>query len=319
MGLERLAVVVQNVDTVFDIDTMKAIRDKICEIAGVEYETDADKDVSIRLITDHIRSVTFMTSDGIIPSNEGRGYVLRRLLRRAARHGRLLGIEGLFLAKLAKTVIDESKDGYPELAEKEEYILKVITTEEEKFNKTIDQGLSILSDMEKELQEKNQSVLSGEDAFKLYDTYGFPIDLTKEILEEKNITIDEDGFIKCMNEQREKARKARKTTNYMGADATVYDKIDPAITSEFVGYDKLSNDSKVTVLTTEEDDDLKTISQRLAEEKQKIVAKNSAPKPIKIEEKLSDDDEDSFDDEDEQAQDEPVKSLTRPKIKINKK
>jgi alanine--tRNA ligase len=222
-------------------------------MAGVKYKEDEKQDVSIRVITDHIRSVTFMVSDGIMPSNEGRGYVLRRLLRRAARHGRLLGIQDKFLSKLCETVIEGSKDGYPELEEKKEFITKVISEEEEKFNKTIDQGLSILADMEKALEEQNKNVLSGEDTFKLYDTYGFPIDLTKEILEEKNITIDEEGFSKCMNEQREKARKARKVSNYMGADATVYDEIDPAITSEFVGYDKLKNDSKVTVLTTEED------------------------------------------------------------------
>ena len=251
MGLERLAVVVQDVDTVFDIDTMKAIRDKICEIAGVKYETDADKDVSIRLITDHIRSVTFMTSDGIIPSNEGRGYVLRRLLRRAARHGRLLGIDGLFLAKLAKTVIDESKDGYPELAEKEEYILKVLTTEEEKFNKTIDQGLSILSDMEEELIKSGSKTLSGENVFKLYDTYGFPVDLTTEILEEKGFTVDEEGFKKAMEIQKQTARNARTETNYMGADATVYDEINTSITSKFVGYDSLEHDSVISVLTTD--------------------------------------------------------------------
>ena len=253
MGLERLAVVVQDVDSIFDVDTLQALRNKVCEMAGVKYKEDEKQDVSIRVITDHIRSVTFMVSDGIMPSNEGRGYVLRRLLRRAARHGRLLGIEGKFLSKLCETVIEGSKDGYPELEEKKEFIIKVISEEEDKFNKTIDQGLSILADMEKALEEKNEKVLSGEDAFKLYDTYGFPIDLTKEILEEKNITIDEEGFTKCMNEQREKARKARKVSNYMGADATVYDKIDPAITSEFVGYDKLKNESKVTVLTTEED------------------------------------------------------------------
>ena len=251
MGLERLAVVVQDVDTVFDIDTMKAIRDKICEIAGVEYETDADKDVSIRLITDHIRSVTFMTSDGIIPSNEGRGYVLRRLSRRAARHGRLLGIEGLFLAKLAKTVIDESKDGYPELAEKEEYILKVLTTEEEKFNKTIDQGLAILSDMEDELVKSGSKTLSGENVFKLYDTYGFPVDLTTEILEEKGFSVDEEGFKKAMEVQKQTARNARTETNYMGADATVYDLINTSITSKFVGYDRLVHDSVISVLTTD--------------------------------------------------------------------
>lgn len=253
MGLERLAVVVQDVDSVFDIDTMKAIRDRICSLAGVAYETDQKKDVSIRLITDHIRSVTFMTSDGIIPSNEGRGYVLRRLLRRAARHGRLLGIEGLFLADLCKTVIEESKDGYPELAEKEEYILKVLTTEEEKFNKTIDQGLLILSEMEEACVKSGEKTLSGEDAFRLYDTYGFPLDLTTEILEEKGIRVDEEGFKAAMEEQRQKARSARGTTNYMGADVTVYESIDPSVTSVFTGYETLSGKSKITVLTTEEE------------------------------------------------------------------
>lgn len=251
MGLERLAVVMQDVDSVFDIDTMKAIRDKVCEISGKTYQTDAMDDVSIRLITDHIRSSTFMVSDGIMPSNEGRGYVLRRIIRRAARHGKMLGIQGNFLYKIAMVVINESKDGYPELEEKKDFILKVLTQEEEKFAKTIDQGLAILDEMEKKMQEKGQKVLSGDDAFKLYDTYGFPMDLTQEILEEKGFTIDEEGFQKAMDVQRETARKNRKTTNYMGADATVYDEIDPAITSEFVGYDNLSVTSKVSVLTTE--------------------------------------------------------------------
>ncbi|MBP3542857.1 MAG: alanine--tRNA ligase, partial [Lachnospiraceae bacterium] len=253
MGLERLAVVIQDVDSVFDIDTMKAIRDRICSLANVTYQTDDKKDVSIRLITDHIRSVTFMTSDGIIPSNEGRGYVLRRLLRRAARHGRLLGIEGLFLADLCKTVIQESKDGYPELAEKEEYILKVLTTEEEKFNKTIDQGLLILSEMQEACEKNGKKTLSGEDAFKLYDTYGFPLDLTMEILEEKGIGVDEEGFKAAMEEQRQKARSARGTTNYMGADITVYESIDPSVTSVFTGYETLTGKSKISVLTTEEE------------------------------------------------------------------
>jgi alanyl-tRNA synthetase len=251
MGLERLAVVVQDVDTVFDINTMKAIRDKICEVAGVEYETDEKKDVSIRLITDHIRSATFMISDGIMPTNEGRGYVLRRIIRRAARHGRMLGINGTFMADFANTVINECKDGYPELDEKKDFIFKVLTQEEEQFNKTIDQGLAILSKMEDEMAKENTTVLSGDNAFKLYDTYGFPIDLTKEILEEKGFSIDEDGFKTAMEEQRTKARKARKVTNYMGADVTVYESIDPEITSKFVGYDKLTTSSKVTVLTTE--------------------------------------------------------------------
>ncbi len=251
MGLERLAVVMQDVDSVFDIDTMKAIRDKVCELSGKTYQTDALDDVSIRLITDHIRSSTFMVSDGIMPSNEGRGYVLRRIIRRAARHGRMLGIEGTFLAKLSLTVINESKDGYPELEEKKDFILKVLTQEEEKFNKTIDQGLAILEEMEKEMQEKGEKVLSGENAFKLYDTYGFPMDLTAEILEEKGFSIDEEGFKKAMEVQRTTARNARKVTNYMGADATVYDEIDPAITTAFDGYDKLELTSKVSVLTTE--------------------------------------------------------------------
>lgn len=251
MGLERLAVVVQEVDSVFDIDTMKAIRDRICEIAGVSYETDEAVDVSVRLITDHIRSTTFMISDGIMPSNEGRGYVLRRLIRRAARHGRLLDISGKFLANLSQTVINECKDGYPELEEKREFILTVLTQEEDKFDKTIDLGLSILTEMEEEMKAAGTARLSGENAFKLYDTYGFPVDLTQEILAERGFTIDEAGFATCMQQQKDMARKARKVTNYMGADVTVYESIDPAVSTEFVGYDRLQHNSKVTVLTTE--------------------------------------------------------------------
>lgn len=251
MGLERLASVVQDVDSIFDVDTVKALRDKVCEAANVTYKKDADQDVSIRLITDHIRSATFMISDGIMPTNEGRGYVLRRLIRRAARHGRLLGIEGKFLAKLSETVIEGSKDGYPELDEKKEFIFNVLTQEEDKFDKTIDQGLHILSVMQEEMNQAGEKVLSGKNAFKLYDTYGFPLDLTKEILEEKGYGIDEEGFQAAMEKQRVQAREARKETNYMGADATVYDEIDPSVTTEFVGYDTLSCDSKITVLTTE--------------------------------------------------------------------
>ena len=251
MGFERLAVVMQDVDSVFDIDTMKAIRDKVCEMSGKKYQVDALDDVSIRLITDHIRSATFMISDGIMPSNEGRGYVLRRIIRRAARHGRMLGIDGIFMAKLAATVINESKDGYPELEEKKDFIFKVLSQEEEKFGKTIDQGLSILSDMEKQMEADGVKVLSGENAFKLYDTYGFPMDLTQEILEEKGFSVDEEGFKKAMEVQRTTARKARKVTNYMGADETVYESVDPSVTTEFVGYDSLNCKSKITVLTTE--------------------------------------------------------------------
>lgn len=251
MGLERLAVVVQDVDSIFEVDTIKALLDEVAGIAGTKYKEDEKKDVSLRLITDHIRSCTFMISDGIMPSNEGRGYVLRRLLRRAARHGRMLGIEGEFLAKLAQTVIELSKDGYPELEEKKEMILKVLTEEESKFDKTIDQGLAILSEMEEKMARDGVKVMSGEDAFKLYDTYGFPIDLTKEIMEEKGFSIDEEGFVAAMENQRETARKARKTTNYMGADVTVYQSLDPALTTVFTGYDSLKTEGKIMVLTTD--------------------------------------------------------------------
>ena len=251
MGLERLAVVAQDVDSIFDVDTICSLRNLVCEMAGKEYGKVYNDDVSIRLITDHIRSATFMISDGIMPTNEGRGYVLRRLIRRAARHGRLLGIQGDFLAKLSAEVINGSKDGYPELEEKKDFIFKVLTNEENQFNKTIDQGLRILSDMEEEMKAAGEKTLSGENAFKLYDTYGFPLDLTKEILEEKGYGIDEKGFQAAMEEQRVKAREAREVTNYMGADATVYDEIDASVTTEFVGYEHLSFDSEVTVLTTE--------------------------------------------------------------------
>ena len=251
MGLERLACIVQGVDSMFDVDTIKALREHVSTLAGAEYGKSYDTDVSIRVITDHIRSVTFMISDGIMPSNEGRGYVLRRLLRRACRHGRLLNIEGEFLTKLAQTVIEGSKDGYPELDEKKEFIFKVIAKEEEQFNKTIDQGLSILAEMEEELEKKGEKTLGGDQAFKLYDTYGFPLDLTREILEEKGISVDEEGFQAAMKVQRETARAAREVTNYMGADVTVYESIDPSVTSTFVGYDHLSWKSPVTVLTTE--------------------------------------------------------------------
>ena len=251
MGLERLACIVQDVDSMFDIDTLKSLRDHVCRLAGVEYGNDDAHDVSIRVITDHIRSVTFMISDGIMPSNEGRGYVLRRLLRRACRHGRLLNIPGEFLVELAQTVIDGSKDGYPELEEKKEFIFKVIAKEEDQFNKTIDQGLSILSELETEMAKKGETVLSGDKAFKLYDTYGFPLDLTKEILEEKGLAVDEEGFKASMEVQRKTAREAREVTNYMGADVTVYESIDPSVTTEFVGYENLAYDSKVTVLTTD--------------------------------------------------------------------
>lgn len=253
MGLERLAVALQDVESIFEVDTIKALLDKVAELAHTSYKEDEKKDVSLRLITDHIRSCTFMISDGIMPSNEGRGYVLRRLLRRAARHGRMLGIKDTFLANLANKVIELSKDGYPELEEKKEMILKVLTEEENKFNKTIDQGLSILSDIEENLAENKEKIISGEDAFRLYDTYGFPLDLTKEIIEEKGFSVDEDGFNKAMEAQRNQARAARKATNYMGADVTIYQSLDPKLTSVFEGYDSLTDTGKITALTTEDE------------------------------------------------------------------
>ena len=251
MGLERLACIVQDVDSMFDIDTMKELRDHVCRLAGVEYGESSEKDISLRVITDHIRSVTFMISDGILPSNSGRGYVLRRLLRRASRHGRLLGIDRQFLEELAETVIEGSKDGYPELEEKKDFIFKVIVKEEEQFNKTIDQGLSILAQAVEEMEQKNEKVMSGEEAFRLYDTYGFPVDLTIEILEEKGFSIDEEGFRKAAKEQKEKAKGTFGEHNYSGREANVYDEIDPEITSTFVGYDEPVCESKVTVLTTD--------------------------------------------------------------------
>ena len=247
MGLERLAVVCQDVASLFDVDTNRALMDEVGALAHCKYEEDDKKDISLRIIADHVKSCTFMASDGIMPSNEGRGYVFRRLLRRAARHGRILGIEGRFMTKLAQVVIDLSKDGYPELEEKKDMILRVIDQEEERFANTIDKGLEILADLEKEMEAKGTKILAGEDAFKLYDTYGFPIDLTKEILDDKGLTVDEEGFHKAMQVQRETARSARKTTNYMGRD-DIYQKLDASLTSAFVGYDKLEAESRLTAL-----------------------------------------------------------------------
>ena len=237
MGLERMATIMQGVDSIFDVDTIKALRDAVCEVAGVEYEKDHNTDVSVRVITDHIRSVTFMTADGVLPSNEGRGYVLRRLLRRAARHGRLLGINKTFLADLCKVVIETSGDAYPELVEKQDYINKVITVEENSFYKTIDKGMEILKADIEEMKAAGETVMRGEKSFRLYDTYGFPIDLTTEILEEEGLSLDEEAFKKEMQLQKERARAAREVDTYMGADETVYHQLDAAMTTEFTGYD----------------------------------------------------------------------------------
>ncbi|MBQ0083833.1 MAG: alanine--tRNA ligase [Clostridiales bacterium] len=230
MGLERLACAIQGVDNMFEVDTIRNILDKVCALSSKEYGKNADNDISIRAITDHARAATFMISDGIIPSNEGRGYVLRRLIRRAARHGKLLGINGAFLPVLVDTVIAENKAGYPELVEKKEFIKKVISFEEAAFAKTIDQGLNILEQL-----TKDGGVLSGDDAFKLYDTYGFPLDLTKDILNEKNMTVDENRFNILMQEQRDKARSGRRAADAESwkSDGISFDGIDK---TEFVGY-----------------------------------------------------------------------------------
>ena len=271
MGLERLAVVSQNVDSIFDVDTICAIRQKVCDAANIEYHTDEKKDISIRLITDHIRSATFMISDGINASNEGRGYVLRRLIRRAARHIRMLGIPDHFMPILSETVIECSKDAYPELEEKKAMILKTLADEEDRFYKTLDQGMKKLGEMIDGLKAEGKTELSGADAFKLYDTYGFPLDLTGDVLEDEGMTVDTEGFEENMQIQRETARKARKTTNYMGADATVYEELPLELTTEFTGYEKLSDTSVVTAITTTD-----SIAQTLAEgDVGTIIVKNT--------------------------------------------
>ena len=247
MGLERIACIMQGVTSLFDVDTIANVIKKVCEIANVKYKEDADTDVSIRVVTDHIRSTVFIVSDGVLPSNEGRGYVLRRLLRRAARHGKLLGIEGTFLSELADTVINESKGAYPILEEKRDTIKSIIKTEEERFAQTIDQGFAMLNEI-LEKKELKDGVLSGSDAFKLYDTFGFPIDLTRELLEEKGLSLDEDGFNVEMNAQRERAREAQAKKGSLGWENRLADILTEAPKTEFVGYDTLETDAKVLMI-----------------------------------------------------------------------
>lgn len=248
MGLERIATIMQGVDNIFEIDTMKDILTEVCKVSGKEYKKDKETDISIRLITDHIRSVTFMVCDGVIPSNEGRGYVLRRLLRRAARHGRLLGVKDAFLNNLCDTVINGAKDGYPELVEKKDYIKKVIRLEEERFEETIEQGITILDEYIDYMKKNSEKILTGKKAFKLYDTYGFPIELTLEILEEHGLNVDMDSFNSEMTAQRERARNARGETNYMGTDTDVFATISTDIDTTFNGYEDLSSNAKVLVI-----------------------------------------------------------------------
>ncbi len=249
MGLERLAAIMQGVENLFEVDTVRNIMNHISKIAGVEYKKDAKTDVSLRVITDHIRSTVMMVSDGVIPSNEGRGYVLRRLLRRAARHGKLLNIKGEFLYEVADTVINESSQGYPELAEKREYIRKIIRIEEERFAKTIDNGLTILNEYIDEIKKNGEKVLSGEKTFKLNDTYGFPVDLTVEICEEAGISVDREGYERELAVQKETARNARKDgSSWDDNESYSFDNAQP---TEFIGYDTLTGESEIVGIAAE--------------------------------------------------------------------
>ena len=250
MGLERLACVMQGVDNLFEVDTVRKILDTVCEIAGKKYGDDKADDVSIRVVTDHIRSATFMISDGVIPSNEGRGYVLRRILRRACRHGKLLGINGMFLKGLCEVVIGQNDDAYPELKTKRDYILKVIVLEEERFNATIDAGLGILSGIIASAKSEGKSTISGEDAFKLYDTFGFPIDLTREIAEESGLSVDNDAFTALMDEQKKRARAAR--GNVSGWADSSSELLTGLSETEFVGYDNDECTARLLAIITED-------------------------------------------------------------------
>jgi alanyl-tRNA synthetase len=249
MGLERITTIMQGVDNIFEIDTVKNILGTVSEIANVEYKSDDNKDVSLRIITDHVKGVTMLICDGVQPSNEGRGYVLRRLLRRAARHGRLLGIKELFLTKIVDSVVENYSSGYPELLEKAQYIKKVVLLEEERFNETIDSGMDILKGYISELEASKIEVLSGEKVFKLYDTYGFPLELTEEILEEKGLKVDIEGFNREMKEQRERARAARGTTSYMGSDEIPVNKMEATLSTSFDGYGTIKHQGTVLLLS----------------------------------------------------------------------
>ena len=251
MGQERLAVVCQNVDSLFDVDTVMNITNKVTEITGASYGQSLEKDVSLRVITDHIRSASFMICDGVLPSNEGRGYVLRRLLRRAARHGKLLGVNEPFLFDVVDTVVHENEGHYPELRERQEYITRVIRVEEENFAKTIDGGIKIFNEMLSGHKDRGETVFSGADAFKLYDTSGFPIDLTQEMVEEAGMTVDKPAFDTLMKEQKARAREARKALGDLGWAGVEFGKEVPA--TRFVGYDKLEGEGHIAAIVAEEE------------------------------------------------------------------
>ena len=243
MGLERLACVMQGVDNLFEVDTVRRILDTVCSLSGKSYGDKYENDVSIRIITDHIRSSSFMIADGVMPSNEGRGYVLRRLIRRACRHARLIGIEGSFLAGLCEVVIDCNKNAYPELFEKADYVKKILSLEEERFAATIDAGLEKLAEMTEKAKKEGAKLLSGEDAFKLYDTFGFPLDITKEIALESGLEVDTDAFDALMLEQKQRARERRKAGG--GWDSTSVNVLEGTPATEFVGYTALETEAKV--------------------------------------------------------------------------
>ena len=250
MGLERLACVMQGVDNMFEVDSIRKVIDKTCEIAGKTYGDDANNDISIRVVTDHSRSAMFMISDGVIPSNEGRGYVLRRIIRRACRHGKLLGIDHPFLTETVTVAINESCNAYPELDAKRDYILKVISMEEDRFDATVDAGLAILSNIIRGAIAENADVISGEDVFKLYDTFGFPIDLTREIAAESHLKIDEDTFKSLMTRQRQRARDAR--ANIGGWDESSKSILSELPKTEFTGYTDYRSSAKVLAILTDE-------------------------------------------------------------------
>lgn len=251
MGLERITAVLQDKENIFEIDTMKDIISEVEKLTGKKYDSKDDSAMSFRVITDHIRAMTFLISDGIIPSNEGRGYILRRLIRRAARHGKLLGIKELFLNELCLKVVDSWGEAYGELRENSKLIQKVIKAEEEKFEETIHQGIGILNDYISEMKKDKKTELNGQDAFKLYDTYGFPLDLTKEILEEEKLDVDEEGFNREMEEQRNRARKARKDSGIQSWDENIKVEIDKDLTTIFEGYERLSTNTKVTAIVSD--------------------------------------------------------------------
>ncbi len=270
MGLERLAAIVQGVDNLFEVDTVRNVMEHISIIAGAKYKENEKTDVSLRVITDHIRSTVMMVSDGVIPSNEGRGYVLRRLLRRAARHGKLLNIRGEFLNEVADTVIDESKAAYPELEEKRDYIKKIIKIEEERFDATIDNGLNVLNDYIKLAKQNKQDKLTGEETFKLHDTYGFPLDLTIEIAGENGLGVDVDRFNECMQEQKDIARKARKEgSSWEGTQSYNFDIKTP---TEFVGYDSLEAEAEIVAIAAEGE-----VSETIAEGETGIIVTDKTP------------------------------------------